>query len=85
MSESLTKEDRFNEAISKMDLKNYLEKLRALSEQQKKIVLWTIVAIFAVIMGYFWVRETINSFQKIQMPSTNIIQTATPSNENLNK
>jgi len=37
-------------------IKNYLEKLRAMPEQKKKIVLWTIVVVLALIMGIFWIR-----------------------------
>jgi len=66
----------------KLKIKNWLEWLRGLSDMNKKIILWTIVAIAAVIMGYFWVRETVNNFQKIniQIPSTDILRTTTPTN-----
>ena len=65
-----------------------------MSEVKKKILLWTVVAIAAVVMGYFWVRETVDNFQKVtksvsqvkvpdfnQTPSTDLLQTTTPSNE----
>ena len=77
-----------------MDFKNYLEKLRALSDQQKKLVLWTIVSVLAVIMGYFWITGAINdiskvgqaaksiSLPKINLPSVpDILQTTSPSNQ----
>jgi hypothetical protein len=78
----------------KLKIKNYLEKLRELSDKQKKIVLWTIVAVLAVTMGYFWIRGTMDSLSKIgksvgsinlpssNLPSASILQTTTPSNEN---
>lgn len=79
----------------KRKAKDFLIKLRSMSDVKKKIVLWTIVAIAAAVMGYFWVRETISNFQKIglgieqiKMPNTNqtsstdILQTTTPSDGN---
>ena len=42
-----------------------IEKLQNLPENKKKIILWTIVAILAVIMGFFWVRGAINNFSII--------------------
>ena len=54
----------------------FLEKLRNLSDTKKKIILWTIVAILAFFMGFFWVRGSIKNFseisegvQSIKMPS----------------
>jgi len=56
-----------------------------MSDLKKKIVLWTIVVIAAVIMGYFWVRKTADNFQKInqnisQIKIPDILQTTTPTN-----
>jgi len=48
-----------------MNFKEFITKLQNLPDKQKKIVLWTIVAVLAVIMGYFWVRGTMNSLSKI--------------------
>jgi len=74
-------------------IRGFLEKLQKLPEQKKKIILWTIVAILAVIMGFFWVREVVSSFSKIvesvkpinlpkvNMPSLDILQTTTPTNK----
>jgi len=45
--------------------RQFLAKMRALPENKKKIILWTIVAILALIMGFFWVRNVINNFSKI--------------------
>lgn len=42
-----------------------LEKLRGLPEKKKKIILWATVAVFAVILGYFWVQGTIKNISKI--------------------
>ena len=46
-------------------IKNYLEKLQGLTDKQKKIVLWTIVAILGIIMGYFWIRSASDKLNKI--------------------
>ncbi|MCX6720222.1 MAG: hypothetical protein NTW11_00165 [Candidatus Staskawiczbacteria bacterium] len=45
--------------------RKFLEKMRGLPEQKKKIVLWTIVAVLAVIMGIFWIRGAVTNFSKI--------------------
>ena len=75
-------------------IRKTLEKLQSLSDIQKKMILWSVVAIFAAIMGYFWAIGTVKSFKTIgegvsqiklpdfQMPPSDIIQTTTPSNEN---
>ncbi len=79
-----------------MNLRPYIEKLQALPENKKKIILFLIVIILALIMGFFWVNEAISNFSKIEksaksinlptvdviMPSLDILQTVTPSNEN---
>lgn len=36
-----------------------------LSENKKKIILWTIVIILAIIMGSFWIKGALKSFSKI--------------------
>ena len=43
----------------------FIEKLQNLPENKKKIILWAVVVILAVIMGFFWVRGAINNFSKI--------------------
>jgi len=43
----------------------FITKLQNLPEQKKKIILWTVVGILAVIMGFFWIRGAINNFSKI--------------------
>jgi len=48
-----------------MDFHAYLEKLRALPDNQKKIVLWTIVVVLGLIMGFFWIRGVMNSLSEI--------------------
>lgn len=48
-----------------MDFRAYLEKLRGLSDKNKKIVLWTIVAVLGLIMGLFWIKGTMNSLSKL--------------------
>lgn len=76
-------------------LKQFLTKLQGLSDQKKKIVLWTIIAILGLTMGYFWVREAMNNLQKmsedvsqIKIPEIqtsnmpDILKTTTPSDAN---
>jgi len=55
-----------------MDFHAYLEKLRGLSDKQKKIVLWTIVAVLAIIMGLFWIRGAMDSLSKISQEAGKI-------------
>jgi hypothetical protein len=63
-------------------IKGFLEKLQNLPDHEKKIILWAIVIIFTIILGYFWsIRATNNlkeignnvnqiKFPEIQMPAT---------------
>jgi len=39
-----------------MDIKKSLNKLQNLSENKKKIILWSIVAILGIIMIFFWLK-----------------------------
>jgi len=48
-----------------MSFRDFILKLQNLSDQKKKIILWTIVVILAVIMGFFWIKGTINTLSKI--------------------
>jgi len=45
--------------------RKFIEKMQSLPENKKKIVLWTIVIVLAIIMGFFWIRSVLNSFSKI--------------------
>ena len=74
-------------------IKNYLEKLQGLTDKQKKIVLWTIVAILGIIMGYFWIRSASDKLNKIgenigqiklpeiQTPSVEILAAEAPADQ----
>jgi hypothetical protein len=53
-------------------IKTYLEKLQALEEKRKKIILWSIVAILALIMGFLWVRSVANKVPQISQNIQNI-------------
>lgn len=57
-------------------LKGFLIKLQGLNDIQKKIILWSVVAILAVILGFFWIRGTINKLSNvdIQFPDFNVDQ-----------
>lgn len=40
-----------------MDIKKYITKLQNLPDNKKKIILWVIVGVLIVIMGFFWIRS----------------------------
>ncbi len=75
-------------------IKDFLTKLQNLPDKQKKVILWSVVIFFGLIMGAFWINGTINRFSKIgeatksvnipslNLPSTDLLQTTTPSTEN---
>jgi len=75
-----------------MKIYEFIDKLRNMSDDRKKIFLWTAVVIFAIPMIYFWVRGATYNLQKIgqsigqinipqiQTPATDILQTTTPTN-----
>lgn len=46
-------------------IRETLVKLQSLPEQKKKVVLWTIVAVLAVVMGIFWVKASITNLSKL--------------------
>ena len=61
-----------------MDFRVYLEKLRALSDNQKKIILWIIVAILALVLGFWWVKMTGERVRNFQ--TNELIKNLNPSN-----
>ena len=50
----------------------FLDKMRNLPEQKKKIILWTIVVVLAIIMGIFWIRSAANTLEKIGESTKNV-------------
>ena len=71
-----------------MNIRPHIEKLQGLSDIKKKIILWTVVAVLAIVMGFFWVKGTIRTFSQISqsvknvnMPSLDILETTTPTNK----
>jgi len=38
-------------------IKDFISKLQNLPTNQKMIILWSIVIIFGVMMGYFWIKS----------------------------
>jgi len=58
-----------------MDFKAYLQKLQGMSDKNKKIVLWAIVAVLAIVMGSFWIKSAGNRLNEI---SKNIGQIKLP-------
>ncbi len=47
-------------------IRKFIIKLQSFPENKKKIILWTIVVILAIIMGIFWIRGAINSLSKMR-------------------
>ena len=65
--------------IKNLDFKKFIIKLQGLSDNKKKIILWIIVAILALGMGFLWFKISIGrlakieeSMKKIDIPSINI-------------
>jgi len=71
---------------------------QAWPEKKKKIVLWTIVAVLGIAMGFFWIRGAAKNISKIgeglgeidipqfntaNMPDINL--NVTPSDQNITK
>lgn len=56
-----------------MQIKEFITKLQNLPESKKKIVVWTIVIVLGLVMGFFWIRGAMNSLQKLG-ESTNKIE-----------
>lgn len=46
-------------------IRNFIVKLQSLPENAKKIILFLIVGICALIMGFFWIKSTAYNFSKI--------------------
>jgi hypothetical protein len=75
-------------------IKDFVIKLQGLDDKHKKAILWLIVAVFAIPMMVFWVNDAKNNSSKISesmksisvptasMPSTDLLQTTTPSTGN---
>ena len=55
-----------------MNINNYIEKLRALPDKQKKIILWTIVVILGLVMTFFWFKISMERFEKMEESIKNI-------------
>ena len=49
-----------------MNIKNYVEKLRALPDKQKKIILWTVVVVLGLVMSFFWFKISMERFEKME-------------------
>ena len=64
----------------KLKIKNYLEGLQNLPDNKKKIILWVVVGVLAVIMGFFWIRSAGERLNKIgeSMGNINFPQMETP-------
>lgn len=48
-----------------MKTKEVITKLQSLPDKQKKVILWTIVVILGLIMGFFWINSAAVRFSNI--------------------
>jgi hypothetical protein len=55
-----------------VNIQEYIKKLQSLSELKKQIILWTVVGVFAIILGFFWVKSSIDNVRKIQQSLTSL-------------
>lgn len=72
-----------------MNIREFITKLQNLPEKQKKIILWAIVVILGLIMGYFWINGAMNNLQKLgenvsQIKLPEIQTQSDENNKNLN-
>jgi len=65
-----------------LKIKNWIEWLRGLDEKRKKTILWTIAGIFAVIMGFFWVKSAMYKLENLESIDFNFPQIETSEFEN---
>lgn len=49
----------------KFQISNYLNRLRNLPDNKKKIILWVIVGVLAVVMGFFWIKSAADKLNKL--------------------
>ena len=52
----------------------FLEKIRSLPEKQRKIILWVIVIVLAVIMLTWWIGRLPERFERLELPNLNNIE-----------
>jgi len=60
--------------------KIYLTKLQNLEEKKKKIIMWVIVGILGLIMGYFWVKSVMYKLENLGSIEFNMPQIETINN-----
>ena len=64
----------------------FLEKIRSLPERTRKIILWVIVIVLAIIMLSFWIGRIPGRIKQIDLPKIEIpkfnVQTTTSTQEN---
>lgn len=49
-----------------MSIRDFIAKLRSLPNKQKKIILWTVVAILGLAMGVLWFKTATSRFTQIE-------------------
>ena len=49
-----------------MNLKEYITKLQNLPDNKKRAILWSVVGIFAGVMGFFWIMSVRDKLPKIE-------------------
>ncbi len=60
-------------------VRNFLEKLQNLADHKKQIILWTVVVIIGLPMGFFWINSAFSSLssigQSVKMPVVDVAPT----------
>lgn len=50
-----------------MNIKEFIVKLQNLPLEKKKVILWSIVILLAIIMGFFWIKSIAKRAENIKM------------------
>jgi len=62
----------------KENAKNYLKILQNLPDQQKKIILWAVVAILGLILGSLWINTSLKRLEGLKF---SLLETVSPTNK----
>lgn len=50
-------------------IRNFLTKLQGLPDVKKKIILWIIVVVLGLVMGFFWVKDAADRLSRLSQSS----------------
>ena len=62
-------------------IRQFLVKLQNLPDQQKKIILWVIIAVLGLTMGTFWIKGTMDKLSKLSQVKVDLGILKTPENQ----